>query len=294
MGNKIRKLDNQFDAQAKDRPNQSSLFAGVSIHVNGFTRPSHAELKEIMSIHGGKFTNYYSRSTVTHIICANLPDAKVRQYERERQPTPVVRPEWIVRSVDQGKILPINEFILWQLKEIPGQQSIKSFAAAAATVPPPADHSRPPPPPPHAALEVPRQVGTTGALHLEVYDPKELAAAQATAAFMRSECDVLKGPPRSSRDDPNFVESFYRASRLHFIGRWKARLEALMASSSASEAPDPDPQTLGGTRSVIHLDMVRAYIYVIYLSLICIKYKRLVGRFLYFLIMHFWRWIHNV
>lgn len=42
------------------------------------------ELKRLMALHGGSFQMYYSRSTVTHIICNNLPDAKVKQYERER------------------------------------------------------------------------------------------------------------------------------------------------------------------------------------------------------------------
>jgi hypothetical protein len=42
------------------------------------------------------------------------------------------------------------------------------------------------------------------------------------AAQKRGACDVLKGPPRSSRDDPEFMNTFFKASRLHFIGTWKA------------------------------------------------------------------------
>jgi hypothetical protein len=44
------------------------------------------------------------------------------------------------------------------------------------------------------------------------------------AAQKRAACDVLKGPPRSSRDDPEFMNTFFKASRLHFIGTWKVRL----------------------------------------------------------------------
>ena len=44
------------------------------------------------------------------------------------------------------------------------------------------------------------------------------------AAQKRAACDVLKGQPRSSRDDPQFMETFFRASRLHFIGTWKCAL----------------------------------------------------------------------
>lgn len=42
------------------------------------------ELKQIMAQHGGMFINYYSRDRVSHIICSNLPDAKVKHNERER------------------------------------------------------------------------------------------------------------------------------------------------------------------------------------------------------------------
>ena len=28
--------------------------------------------------HGGRFENYFSRDRVTHIICSNLPDSKIK------------------------------------------------------------------------------------------------------------------------------------------------------------------------------------------------------------------------
>jgi DNA repair protein REV1 len=36
------------------------------------------ELKEIMLNNGGRFVNYFSRHTVTHIICTHLPESKMR------------------------------------------------------------------------------------------------------------------------------------------------------------------------------------------------------------------------
>ncbi len=51
-----------------------------------------------------------------------------------------------------------------------------------------------------------------------------------SSAFDRCFC------PRCSRDGPEFMDTYYRSSRLHFIGRWKARIEALQASM-ASAAP---------------------------------------------------------
>lgn len=61
---------------------------------------------------------------------------------------------------------------------------------------------------------------------------KNLQRAQQVAAACRAACDMLKGAPKSSRDDPHFMDNYYKASRLHFIGTWKARIEALAAKSS--------------------------------------------------------------
>ena len=47
-------------------------------------------------------------SAVTHIICSNLPDAKVKHLQKERSPTPIVRPEWIVDSLQAGAVLPVR------------------------------------------------------------------------------------------------------------------------------------------------------------------------------------------
>lgn len=41
--------------------------------------PSHQELKQIMALHGGCFETYFHRDRVTHIICSNLPDTKLKQ-----------------------------------------------------------------------------------------------------------------------------------------------------------------------------------------------------------------------
>lgn len=62
--------------------------------------------------------------------------------------------------------------------------------------------------------------------------------AYKVAAAARAACDLLRGAPKSSRDDPHFMDSYYKSSRLSFIGRWKARIEALTAAM-AGDAPVP-------------------------------------------------------
>jgi hypothetical protein len=84
MDHKNLKLQEQFEMQALGQNPVSQLFAGVSIHVNGLTRPSHGELKQLMALHGGRFETYYHRNRVTHIVCSNLPDTKLKQLAHAR------------------------------------------------------------------------------------------------------------------------------------------------------------------------------------------------------------------
>ena len=278
-----------------------------------------------MALHGGRFELYYHRTAVTHIICSNLPDTKVRQYEKERCPTPIVRPEWVVESIRAGRLLAIEDFVLWRLKAAPGQQRLRGFApVAAAPLPkdaiygsraglvgaairgpspepseehgaqrqqqpqqqqqeqqqelglpphPPGrggaplcrgqqqhlhqrqqqqqekqrqqqeqriwhrghqgfQHAQPPSPqhpPPAQRQQLPPSphqgpAGLDGAPAPGGYDAAEMQQAHALAARLRSQCDVLRGPVHSYKDDPqHFLETYFKSSRLHFIGGWVGR-----------------------------------------------------------------------
>ena len=41
------------------------------------------------------------------------------------------------------------------------------------------------------------------------------------------------------------MDTYYRSSRLHFIGRWKARIEALQASMATAAPAAAQPSALG-------------------------------------------------
>lgn len=63
----------------------------------------------------------------------------------------------------------------------------------------------------------------------------KLQRAQQVAGAARAACDLLKGAPKSSRNDPDFMNNYYKSSRLHFIGTWKARIEALVAKTAGAD-----------------------------------------------------------
>jgi len=243
----------------------SSLFAGVTVHVNGHTVPPHSTLRDLMAAHGGGFANYYSRAAVTHIICANLPDGKVREVAKSGGP-PIVRPEWVTASLAAGRLLPVGPFLLVRPGPGPGQRALVArppgppLARAAGAEGPAAapvcwgggggggGAPPPPPPPPPTAPSPPTTSSHT--------------AAATAAAAARAGCAATKGPPRSSADDTTgaFIASFHAASRLHFIGAWRARAETVLAAASAAadahtgSTPRFHPLP-GAPRTVIHLDM---------------------------------------
>ncbi|XP_027361078.1 DNA repair protein REV1 isoform X4 [Abrus precatorius] len=124
MIEKNRKLHNQFDAEASTSSVSGScsgkpIFRGVSIFVDGFTVPSSQELRNYMVKYGGRFENYFSRHRVTHIICSNLPDSKVKNLRAFSAGLPVVKPTWILDSVAASRLL---SWMPYQLDQLPSNQ----------------------------------------------------------------------------------------------------------------------------------------------------------------------------
>lgn len=235
------------------------------------------ELKRLMALHGGGFANYYSKDTVTHIVCDHLPDTKLKQMLKSRSALPLVKASWVVSSIAAGKLLPPSDFALDRLSVAPAQQrlapqiaihevhlqktdfyaqlseaehgSVLPTSTAAVTD----DAGAGGQPSAKRARVVVNAIDTTNDPEATPWQPwslikkpvpqstidediqwtsKQIEAAQRTAASMRAETDVLKGPPQSSADDPGFMETFFKASRLHFIGTWKMRIEELLRKDS--------------------------------------------------------------
>ncbi|KAJ1388369.1 UmuC domain [Sesbania bispinosa] len=121
---KNRKLHDQFDAEASTSLFSRSssgkpIFNGVSIFVDGFTVPSSQELRGYMLKYGGRFENYFSRHRVTHIICSNLPDNKVKNLRAFSAGLPVVKPTWILDSVAANRLL---SWVPYQLDQLASNQ----------------------------------------------------------------------------------------------------------------------------------------------------------------------------
>ncbi|KAL5320959.1 hypothetical protein ACEPPN_011769 [Leptodophora sp. 'Broadleaf-Isolate-01'] len=97
---KLQNLDAELRSESADKP---KIFRGIVAHVNGYTQPSLNDLHHLIVAHGGGFMQYLDgKTTVTHIIAANLTPKKAVEFRRYR----IVKPAWIVESVAAGKLLP--------------------------------------------------------------------------------------------------------------------------------------------------------------------------------------------
>ncbi|KAF7142402.1 hypothetical protein RHSIM_Rhsim05G0088800 [Rhododendron simsii] len=135
MAVKNQKLQEQFEAEGTSSSNSGSnnrkpIFQGVSIFVGGFIVPSSQVLKGYMLKHGGRFKNYFSRHRVTHIICSNLPDSKIKNLRSFSAELPAVKPAWLLDSVATNKLL---SWVPYQLdhvaSETRNQPKLSSFFA---------------------------------------------------------------------------------------------------------------------------------------------------------------------
>jgi DNA repair protein REV1 len=76
------------------------------------------------------------------------------------------------------------------------------------------------------------------------------------ATALRSNEPLLDMKQRTTHDDPeHFMGTFFRASRLHYIGSWRARYETFLDDETTTPPPLPPPAAKNGERLVMHVDM---------------------------------------
>ncbi|XP_020536171.2 DNA repair protein REV1 isoform X2 [Jatropha curcas] len=318
MAEKNRKLQNQFNAEASNSAHSDSIsgkliFDGVSIFVDGFTIPSSQELRGYMLKYGGRFENYFSRHRVTHIICSNLPDSKIKNLRSFSGGLPVVKPAWILDSVISNKLL---SWVPYQLEQLANNQPKLSafFAVKNRSVAEDALNVMAC----QVNMEPNLKVGTSQDTNLfEERDPVK-DGEQMDGKYDVTDCEIeerssscrnasevkmaelsdtehensvnnessshhipmsvrnynldnqnVKTSPNpaitvpsngshSTLEDPNFVENYFKSSRLHFIGTWRNRYRKRFPTlSSDFRCRNSAIDASGSSRktTIIHIDM---------------------------------------
>ncbi|KAL1125488.1 hypothetical protein V6Z11_A13G047000 [Gossypium hirsutum] len=325
---KNKKLQNQFDAEASNSTRSDSsvklIFHGVSIFVDGFTVPSSQELRQYMLNHDGRFENYFSRHRVTHIICSNLPDSKIKNLRSFSSGLPVVKPMWILDSVAANKLL---SWVPYQLDQLANNQP--TLSAFFTTKCKPADEGAftnaicevkhenevlclkdaskdasfseagnsferrkqateendelmyentdktVTDGPSKSYSEEPEEVKVVEQSNLQEEDesmenyrlqscPEQSTSSVSSHCFDNhgirgSPTSTVIGPSKhrhSTLGDPNFVENYFKNSRLHFIGTWRNRYRNRFPSLSNGFTKSHSNVSAGTQKTpIIHIDM---------------------------------------
>uniref|UniRef100_A0A0D3GK68 DNA repair protein REV1 n=1 Tax=Oryza barthii TaxID=65489 RepID=A0A0D3GK68_9ORYZ len=325
MAAKNSKLAAQFEADASTSAAEvtGGVFAGVSIFVDGFTVPSSQELKEIMLNNGGRFVNYFSRNTVTHIICTHLPNSKMSNLRAFSKGLPVVKPAWVVDSLAENRLLSCS--VPYQISQHNSssrkQTKLSSFFSGRHYQGELNDQSNS-----HELQSSSVQEGSQdhnsgcekeGSLLKEEASKDSLSSddhkasmfeeqdsedfvdeagnAYETACSERRDNDmdgklhVAESPDIRSRcsnlcstsstgshlsldsldrnatksssrthstlTDPNFVENYFKYSRLHFIGTWRNRYRKRFSNLLGDKSSKGNRDHSGKNNTIIHIDM---------------------------------------
>ncbi|VDC00972.1 unnamed protein product [Peniophora sp. CBMAI 1063] len=135
MRRKRAKLQIQ-NTELEEGSGRSQIFKDLSIYINGHTKPSIQDLRKLIVDHGGVFQPYLDKKVlVTHIVTCSLTPAKVREFQLMK----VVRPEWLVDSVQKGFLLNWRDYIFQSGGRVEGfaqgrnvQSSMHGFAPQPA------------------------------------------------------------------------------------------------------------------------------------------------------------------
>ncbi|CAL9022473.1 unnamed protein product [Prunus brigantina] len=320
MVEKNRKLHNQFDSEASSSSHNGlntgkNIFRGVSIFVDGYTVPSSQELRGYMLNYGGRYENYFSRHRVTHIICSNLPDSKVKNLRSFSGGLPVVKPSWVLDSISANKLL---SWVPYQLDQLACNQPRLSAFFAPKIIPDSGDALR------DAANQVKYEIEDTSLVEARLEDADESevcrstehrwqisgesdnvmfeknneesgqeahissvkdcemrivemttsaaeddgsvkdelqysthqTSASASSCCLPTSSNAGSNPSHSTLGDPNFVENYFKSSRLHFIGTWRNRYRRRFPRSSKGfKSTEPNLSASASSTAIIHIDM---------------------------------------
>ncbi|XP_063698219.1 DNA repair protein Rev1 [Culicoides brevitarsis] len=245
MACKIAKLEEQFKLRQEKGELKSNLFEGISIFVNGYTRPSPEELKLIMAEHGGVF-HTYQRSWTTFVVANNLPDVKIRALGKDK----VIRADWIVDCLEAGKIVDYSKYLLYNEKS--DQPSLFQFGERKTSE------------------KVESKPGGVNDSQLELLCQTvrmEFENSNDSTDKILVQPKALGNGPKCATD-PGFLKEFFKKSRLHHIATLGANfkqyvtelrkkhaggfpLRAKMMEKVTKSCPD----SLEEKKVIMHIDM---------------------------------------
>ncbi|KAH9819932.1 hypothetical protein DFH28DRAFT_1021465 [Melampsora americana] len=274
------------------------FMAGLVIHVNGYTTPPLSEIRKMIVVHGGTYMAYLDhKSVITHIIATALTPKKREEFRLYK----VVTPSWLVDSVEAGRLLPWSDYTLNSAtknisKNIMGGEVTGGLPGAQRTLFSMSKETGKPGYTQVTPKPTPSSISTSHHKHpsnllaglnkgKSKYTPTPpLTSAPSTSSpdQNRSEPVTDHSPaprsdagtsvkPTDNTDDvtpildsnaPNFIQEYFKQSRLHHLSTWKAdllqKVSTLTDKKVARTGKHLPPKKLIGDetdgRTIMHID----------------------------------------
>lgn len=246
---KLQIQNTEMDMEGNKQDATTRLFRGLQIYINGWTEPSVQDLRQLIVRYGGIYHPYLDKKgLVTHIVTCSLTPAKVREFKHMK----VVRPEWLVESARVGVLLPWHNFAFRpgeRVEQTQGRRSAQTslFEGLAsqnsnkvATVSLLADAAKSPLKgtisTEHEAGPSKRGTEQSSIQPLYTTDPATPEQAARVSGYAAHKSNphaerAMADPSwRAAHTSaaPDFIEGYYRNSRLHHLSTWKAELRTLV------------------------------------------------------------------
>ncbi|GMM37154.1 deoxycytidyl transferase [Saccharomycopsis crataegensis] len=220
------------------KPQMGLIFKDCIIHVNGYTIPGINEIHKLVILHGGKFLHYLSgKSQVTHIVASKLTPKKHEEFRLYK----VVKPEWIIDSIKNGRLVDWKEYSIIEKRDY-GQQELQVS---------------------NKGIQKNVEQTQMGSNDRKALDTKvnDFNIDNLPSNFNNNNASTSEGTsaPQSTRPidstQPNFLKYFFENSRLHHLSAWRTsfKSEFIIKSIKRFES-NPNNSNLSNHSILFYID----------------------------------------
>ena len=253
MINKVYNTDKQFNKDAAT-VKKTSIFDGIEVYVNGQTHPPKERIREWMAIHGGHHSDWH-RNTTTHYVADVLAATKIEPaLKLRRNGCKIVTARWVEDSIQAGRLLPEGNYQLECLidhQQPSIMQLMTTSSNHSSTTSSTSSNSS------SNSSSAPSRSPSSKSKQSSSSSSSSSSSPTTTSTLTSSNTSnqqIIQRGARSSKNDPNFIHTFFHHSRLHFIGSFRAHLRRLVRTLR------PTPPTQSHTihpspRVIVHIDM---------------------------------------
>jgi DNA repair protein REV1 len=155
----------------------------------------------------------------------------------------VVTPNWIMESVEAGKLLPWQNYRLNSPVEVYQKElSFQSQAASGQLLPQEVNSDENKSLPPADTMEEHGEESVQSNLENISHSPKSKEATKISGSKLNSALLANEWARENSSVNPTFLDKFYTSSRLHYLSMWKAELKSIVGKLRvlySSQNPKP-------------------------------------------------------